>query len=758
MQLNRLILSLILCLSVHSFSVNINLLCRDYFNRSSEKELRKYFKDRGLGLYGEKPSTDLLLFLMNIMEMYQVPGPIDFIFLKEEGPEKIFRYKDQKSKIMITKNANEGLLLTQVNDIAQEVCLKKSKQRDFNIEYNQTIFEQFLRALVPKDQVLKELINHTGLSFRSKKSDEGFDEEQDFRREELITLYKTFIDIPPHVFKKLDLKTMARMRIGKVLYVNKKAAKADYNPRLKKIRLTDAATMDSDDIYGEGTIIHELGHAFSNKFNKELKEEFFQISWKYENGKWKLKKNYSIGFISDYAMTKPEEDFAEHFSAYVHEPELLKSEAQEKYEYMQKNVFVDTEYFSMVANNARVYIDSKITDKVKPEFLSNLNKSFTYEMIQKEGKKTIINFVITQAYDELSGISHALGTFEHESKKQYKMSLKLKPIDDTQKETSIIGQIIFDPEKYASGVYELDSLFLKDKSGNRTIYRGNPLLQIKLEGNLGTQDFKDTLNTKKIKIKELEKIDDYPVYEIKLPIKHFENLKSVNLDWELEGIEEKTRHHNFKFLSSPGDSETIIKVAFHKQYSNQKVNLSNVRLSLEGTKKYAPTKLEYVVKKSDNKYINLDTGVRKHKVNEPDLNLLTIKAIKEKNEHDGIHNIQIRIPLRGEKYGSTQMSVVFRDPKGKRIHHSYGEDWRGSGEAIEKDGKFIYKFKIPLKKYPEKGYYILESVKTQTKFERPRLPRDISIDTGGGFIHRKKVIERGIRRKFKITEENELMF
>jgi len=756
MNFRLLLILLITTTFAHALSVNINLLCKEYFNRPSETELRAYFKDRKMGLYGERPDKELLLLLINLIEVYNVPGPMDFIFLKEEGPEKIFRFKDSFSQIMITKNAGEGLLSQSIANVATEVCLKKSQESDFIIEYNNTVFEQFLRALVPKNIILRELKKHTGLSFRSSASDVDFSKEQEFRREELISLYKNFIDIPPHVFNKLALKSMVRMRIGAELVVDGMPAKAVYDPVKEKISLTGNALMENEnDIYGEGTILHEIGHAFAKDFDTELMEKFYQISWKKVNGEWRLKRNDSPYFISEYSMKSPEEDFAEHFSAYVHQAEKLRYDYNEKYLFLRDNVFVDTEYFSMVANNARVYIDSKITDSEKPALLGNVKKSFKF--IVEETEKTNIYVSLSQAYDDLSGINDGFGTLYHTELKDYRIFMRLNPVDSTQKETMLLGTVKYDPARYAPGTYELRTFSLSDKAGNIMRYKDYPIASIKLGGDLGTQKRKFDLDVSKIKITPEEKIDGYPVYSIELPLKHLAELDAIFLNWEAQGIEEKTRHFISKFTSNAGEDKIKFKFAFYKQYPTSSFNLSTISFRFKGNEKYAPSRYNITMQRRSNTTIMLDTNESKLKLNEADVNGMRLRAKKKLNKHEGIHNITVKLPLKGKRYANSQFSIVLRDPKGKKIYHHYNEAYekRNPPPSTDSFGNVIYTFDIPLKKYPKKGYYIIESIKTTTNYPKPSFTREIAIDTGSAFVDRQKTLERGVRKKLKIFRDKE---
>lgn len=91
---------------------------------------------------------------------------------------------------------------------------------------------------------------------------------------------------------------------------------------------------------------HELGHRSENLNNKNLVES---KSWKIATN-WKLgldKKyvnNWQNGLVSKYAKTSPGEDFAESYTLYRFDPNLLKQISPERYQFMKVQVFKNIEY------------------------------------------------------------------------------------------------------------------------------------------------------------------------------------------------------------------------------------------------------------------------------------------------------------------------------------------------------------------------------------------------------------------------------
>jgi len=91
------------------------------------------------------------------------------------------------------------------------------------------------------------------------------------------------------------------------------------------------------------TLAHEIGHNAAFHLPTEAWDEWagmYTISL--------LRLIFSGGaldeFVSPYAATSADEDFAECYAAYINDPELLQSVCPEKYEYMKNHLFNGQEY------------------------------------------------------------------------------------------------------------------------------------------------------------------------------------------------------------------------------------------------------------------------------------------------------------------------------------------------------------------------------------------------------------------------------
>ena len=64
----------------------------------------------------------------------------------------------------------------------------------------------------------------------------------------------------------------------------------------------------------------------------------------------------------------------------------------------------------------------------------------------------------------------------------------------------------------------------------------------------------------------------------------------------------------------------------------------------------------------------------------------------------------------------------------------------------------MLKYTIPLKKNPEDGVYIVESFELSTKYPHP-YPLILPLDQNGVSVRKIKLLERGIKRTFTISDD-----
>lgn len=726
--------------------IDINSLCHSFQESLSKTQILSSLKARKIKVTGSEIDLDLLIVLDNLSEQFDINGPMEFYITDLEGSQKIFKSSKDPKVIFITKNAHELLFATSWRKIQNEVCLKKSLNERFFVEYTNTIYEQFMRSLVPKKKLIQKLKAHTGLNFRTHIKAAGYKEEQEFRSEEIVTIYKQLLDIPEHVFNVMKLKTIARYRVGGSI----EGVAADYNPAQQKIRLTDAATMEGKDIYGEGTIIHEFGHAYDYGAKKDLMEQFYSISWRKEQGDWVLKDNQSSKMITKYSMKSEKEDFAEHFSAFVNRPEKLKNVSLKKYRFFKDKIFKDTEYFVTAAKNAKVYVDSKISDNSPPWIDSELKKSI--KIISNSDSETmIISAKVKNATDDLSGVAPLYLSFKHEKNRSYNFGIKLKPKCEN-KVCTLFGSKEIKLTKFGKGKYVCKQFTLKDKAGNKSYIKPKRSLFVYVNGKLGINRKKILINSSLVKIKKLSS-EKYNKFEVTLPVKHRKNLRSISLAWYLPNFEEKTSHYIKEFSSKPGDLNITFEVAFLDLYPSMTAKLSSVGFTLKGSSNAGKQTTRLTLEDLPNTRVKITQAGKSNLTDVINVNAIELKAFKNTNKHGGKWNILAKVPLSHQAGEFSSMRLNFRGPKGKRFSHYFSDSKRFEGKKIN-NGNPEYYITIPLKKFPNKGVYILESIHITSKHKVSyHEKRKHKLDSGNAFITRAKLIERGIRKTITIKKQ-----
>lgn len=733
----------------------------------SQAEAQNYQSPQKFKVVGAVSHPALITTVAKLVDEFEIAGPLIFHFTDYVGPKKVWSLPLSDGKhIYFAKNAVDLLLGIELQKIADEVCRPEwTGRKTFTVTYTNTVMEQFLRHAATKESLEKVLMKRTGWKLRSVPGEKHYEEEQEFRTEELVTLVKQLMDIPADVFKKMKIKKVTRWRYGAAMPI--KTAKAIYYVQEQKLQFSDAALMDNGtDIYGEGTILHEMGHAFWYGVSESTKDKFTGISWVKQNNKWERLSGTSDGFITDYAMTSPEEDFAEHFSAYMHQPELLERRASRKKGYFEDEVFTDASFFSTVAENAKVKIDSPNPDTKDPWLLTELTSSFkAVATPRNDGSKiTDVSLVIDNAMDDISGISPSLHSFVHKENDQYRIIIKLTPEIQSDSTYRLIGSFVTDPGKLAPGYYQSSTFGLEDMAGNTKFYDPKGIPDLYIDGNLSVETRKRLeLDVAQIKLEPAPVKNGYHGVITSLPIAMQEDFNTIHLTWEFSALEGKTVHvcKKKKFMDYEvpclltGKTGENIKILsyFHKQYPRSAVKLANIYIEHKGTSQSAKSSDDYIIPQGlPNASTTVDSGAKELSLIDLEVNQMKLQALTRENDDGGDQNIQVTVPIQNSDSGKFYIMSKVRSPTGKGILGIVTERMQKDYEVIQLGEQKFIKFTIPLRKNPEDGVYILESFEVRTEYERPFNP-SLPLDQNKLTVKKIKLLERGIRRTFTISDD-----
>ncbi len=339
--------------------------------------------------------TPLLSFLYEYFTTApRFESPIRLHSTLESGPVKVWR-KDEDDRhidLYFAKNAGSGLL---------QNALQPDGAITLTVEYHNDLSHQLTDALHSSASLKILLRDRYRISTDCPKSVE--EPCTLLKKSELITLHGMLEDLPDHVRDNLRLSRIHRYPDG-ISYLPNINAVAAYSNGV--IWITHRAFEETGDLLGEGTLAHEMGHAVWAALSYDLRMGFEKLSWTRDpvSGSPELK-SADQGHVSRYSMESPEEDFAEHFSAYVAKPELLLTHSPEKKAWLKRHLFLDTEYFTTGDPKTRIFVPSKSADTTPPRFLKDLRSSIevTHEPLSE--KRTRLRIRLKGVVDDLSGVA-----------------------------------------------------------------------------------------------------------------------------------------------------------------------------------------------------------------------------------------------------------------------------------------------------------------------------------------------------------------
>jgi hypothetical protein len=734
--------------------------CLQYATGVGEKAVRTELLTRRIKVE-EGVNPHLLGVLVGIFREYQFYGPLKIKLDASAGPKKawVTGSADERT-LWLARNAADLILGAEIEKITTQVCQgDPTKTHDVSLSWTNTVYEQVMRTLIPAASISKQFQAKSGWQLASPASDPDSTLEQPFRDEEIVTITKQFIDLPHEVLRGFDLKYLARARVGR----NVDNAAGVYYVEKKKILLTDAAFYNSMQMYGEGTVLHEFGHSWWFSQNHYFHKLFNQISWQLNGDKWEKKESGIKGFVSLYASTKPEEDFAESFSAYIHQPEKLKDTSLEKFRFLRKHVFRDVTYFSTVAENAKVFVDSQTTDKKPPILTDLMRKCLKLRVLPMVDEKVKVTARLGCFWDLMSGpAEEMLFSVAHRKEDESRILVTLKPLPRVPGEDWVLeGEGNGNYKDLVKGEYWVPQLTLKDKAGNTDYVSGDAGPFVTIDGGMGTgRPSRPPIDWNQIQLKPIAPVNGHPGYEVELPIGHTENLASGHFNWFHKGTQEKTVHvmsfdRPDAETSKPGDAKIKGVIYFNKGHLAGDLLLSAFTLFYKGSPTTIPHDHEYVYSPRDPEIVHRATSTADLR-GDVDVNRMTLSAVEGPNKEGGKWSIRMRIPLTSPKETEFSMTIWVRAPSGNRLLFSVYESGlaRNGHRVYEEGGQTWLEGNLALKIHPERGDYIFESIEIENEMKRERSD-PLGLDHLK-FVRKIKLLERGIRKEFKITPSERL--
>jgi len=709
----------------------------------------------------------------------EITGPLNIYTTDATGPSLVQIKKNNwgEKSLYFSKNAGSKTwaqsFSQMINALQANPTTLDANELKLTMEYNNELYRQ-LNILLASTETLKSFLQKKyNLQTYPVSGTYDFKFQRNFTHRETALLLNQLIDLPPQIVQSWHLEKIVRMQGGFKLPKN---AAANYSHDKKIIRMADPAFLPSadDDSFGEGTFLHEVGHAVWHALSPAIRDDFLAISWeKNAAGDYAIRMGMD-NFVSDYAWTKPGEDFAETFAHFIDNSENIKHKAAEKYSWIRHNIFFDTEYFTDAADNVKTSLISKNPDTEAP-YMENITAdsikiNITYPPAIGESEKAQFDLELIGAFDDISGIQSIELEFAAEENNcaptlSFSAEDLINPLEGRFKTTITKGL-----EKLRHCIFSLAAVDLQDKAGNKKtvsfssvskdytiLGKRKPFLTSTIDVPINEEKI---LSDTKIFVEPLP-TDTFVKFE--LPMQHTKKLKKIMVI--LEGQKSlKTFHYivrprDSNFLSKIGEQKVIFTIQIPGVLKSEIFKVTNITLFYG----QPSNKFFYFLDKElsvdiprDNAHFNIT-----HESNVSDntpphilVNKITMQPHYAANSLGGNASIHILIPTTGLDRGKESIHLYIRSPIGKELH--FGAD----AEEIQKeDGIKYISYFVPLAPNHAAGEYIISAITLLENYETPKEIKEKYSYPYTGFYQEENIrlLQRGIRHTLNIKNPRDLL-
>lgn len=693
---------------------------------------------------------ELLIYLLAYFEVMGAPPEKGMTLKMGESGSRLA--KRNGKDLIFAPNASRDLFPKKLH---QEIEKEKDPSR-VTVKFNNTLFEQLTEEVSTREFVQQLLKDQFNLSIDPK---DTADSVQPYAREmthkEATMVLKQISDLPLSIAKDLKLRTIVRMRPG-----DKGAVAADYNKESETIRLYDKA-FEEGPVQGEGTVLHEFGHALWQSMPPHYQERFTQLSWDTSvYGSPKLKK--TANFVTDYARKSPEEDFAEHFSAFVNNSEWLKRMAPDKQlmlsEMFNSYYLDDSKYTAGGHDKTKAAIKSEKPDTQPPKFAGKLEDLITLRAKLIEATNEVeITCIVEKLFDDISGVSKISINLGDEKRKKNLDTLFFGPKDLTDAKQGRYEKSTKIPLSEVSPDSNIVTIAVRvhDFAENDETYLF-PEKKVGVSGTSGRQerpplDLENRLA--EIKIESLPvKEGMEPAYRITLPVAPSKDIKVIDLQWELKAVPGFSPYHyleNHELRPSEDGKSLVADIFFAAHVPRSEAQLSQIGVRYnEGKEWEEQSNYVPIPKTALNVGVTIKSSAPDNLKLRADINAieLTSRTSDQPNKEGGKHFIHGRFPLQGLAGGQSAKTFVrLRSPTGKVFLALFDPMKVTNG---------IAEFDLALPPNPEQGEYRVESVDIDKEYSSPgkSLPgAEASMQLKSSKKLEIKALERNIERTFDLS-------
>ena len=301
---------------------------------------------------------------------------------------------------------------------------------------------------------------------------------QAFHPEEIIQIINMFEEMPAGMHKLPELRYLIRRLDGTPHPLYDEAPAVAW-PDSGYIEFMELAFNADSISHVHRLIVHEKAHfLWAHQFDHQLIDDWIELGGWFEDvnseSGWLTSKQTE--FVSAYAHLKtPDEDMAESIAHFIVNPDLLKSRAINKYNFVRDRIMQGNFYLSQIREDLTFQVYNLYPDYVFPGKIKRVDIAVAGAA---EDDKTVEVEIEIHALDsELEGASHAYlrifsdtGTF---------VDLYLYPIDEfgnslSRSDLSTTLRGSFSLSKYArAGFWRTNQIVLTDTVGNKRMAGAN---------------------------------------------------------------------------------------------------------------------------------------------------------------------------------------------------------------------------------------------------------------------------------------------
>ena len=367
-------------------------------------------EDFNMSIGTDSPSLFSKHFLAYLYRYFEMMFPKKTSFpslylhaLSKDNPQLV---DIEGNHMYFSKNAGDKIINKTIREFVDDYCESQNppEETTLTFEYNNDFYDQLNRALLTNQDIATFIKTHMGITLEVDETDPLYKDTQAFTREELLMLLAQILDMPFHLKDNL-LKRILRMRPDYKYNMMKEDGHelyGLYDPDTQTIQITDLAFASNpyaqkQGNYGGATILHEMAHALWYGLAPVARQE-------YENLFWDGNTNFMDEFISVYASTNIEEDFAELMTFYMDNSERLKHTTPGKFHWLKQHIFRNVEYFTDSTDNIRTLVTSESEDISPPYFLNSPEESVILSVEKISSDEIALTAEIEGLFDNISGI------------------------------------------------------------------------------------------------------------------------------------------------------------------------------------------------------------------------------------------------------------------------------------------------------------------------------------------------------------------